>query len=53
MSNQTGRVVEFWTRLPREVGESLSLEVLKNRLDKHLLGDVGLRNPASGEGGDG
>ena len=36
-----------WHRLPREVVDSLSLEVLKN------CGDVALRDVVSGHGGDG
>ena len=35
-----------WHRLPREVVESPSLEVLKNRVD------VALRDVVSGHGGD-
>ena len=46
-SNCQERVVVYWDRLPREVGESLSLEVSKNR------GDVTLRDVVSGYGGDG
>ena len=34
----SGRVVLQWHRLPREVVESLSLEVLKNRVDVALGG---------------
>jgi len=36
-----------WHSLPREVGESLSLEMFQNR------GDVALRHVVSGHGGDG
>ena len=36
-----------WHRLPREVVESLSLEVFQNRVD------VALRDVVSGHGGDG
>jgi len=39
--------VRHWKRMPREVGESPSLEVLQ----KH--GDVALRDVASGHGGMG
>ena len=35
----TGRVVRPWTRLPRAVGESPSLEGFKNRVDV-ALGDM-------------
>ena len=41
------RAVRQWHRLPREVVEALSLEVLKNR------GDVALRDVVRGHGGDG
>ena len=43
----SGRVVLQWHRLPREVVESPSLEMLKNRMD------VALRDIVSGHGGDG
>jgi len=41
------RAVRQWHRLPREVVEALSLEVLKNG------GGVALRDVVSGHGGDG
>jgi len=43
---QSVRVVVHGHRLPREMVESLSLEVLKN------CGDVALRDVVSGHGGD-
>ncbi|KFV85852.1 hypothetical protein N308_04495, partial [Struthio camelus australis] len=33
------RVTEHWNRLPREVGESPSLEIFKTRLDA-ILGNM-------------
>ena len=41
------RVVKQWHRMPREVVESLSLQVFKNH------GDVALRDVVSGHGGAG
>lgn len=32
----TVRVMEHWNRLPRQVVDSLSLEILKTRLDAYL-----------------
>ena len=45
--NLIERAGKHWQRLPREVGKSPSLEVLK----KH--GDVALRDVGSGHGGEG
>jgi len=36
----TGRVVRHWTRLPRAVGESPSLEGFRHRVDVALGGMV-------------
>jgi len=43
----SARAVRQWHRLPREVGQSPSLEVLKSQVD------VALRDVGSGHNGDG
>ena len=47
LGNISERVVMQWHRLPREVVQSPSLEVYKERVD------VTLRDEVSGPGGDG
>jgi len=47
LGNISERVVMQWHRLPREVVQSPSLEVYKERVD------VALRDEVSGPGGDG
>ena len=47
MKNFFSEIVRQWHRLPREVVQSPSLEVFRNRVD------VALRDVVSGRGGDG